>query len=51
MERTLEEFRGFISCLDRAKEMGIIFGVGAWSMGDIKGMPMMKEAFEMGRGI
>jgi len=34
MERTLEEFRGFTSCLNRAKEKGVIYGVGAWNIGD-----------------
>jgi len=51
MDRTLEEFRGFISCLDEAKEKGIIYGVGVWNMGDIKGKPMMREAFEIGSRI
>jgi multimeric flavodoxin WrbA len=49
MERTLEGFRGFTSCLEGAKEKGIIYGTGAWNMGDIKGHPAMKQAYEMGR--
>ena len=36
MERTLEEFRGFTTCLNGAKEKGIIYGTGAWNVGDIK---------------
>ncbi len=51
MERTLEEFRGFMSCLEGAKEKQIIYGVGAWNAGDIKGMPAMKEAYEAGNRI
>jgi multimeric flavodoxin WrbA len=51
MERTLEEFRGFMSCLDGAKEKGVIYGVGAWNIGDIKGKPAMEEAFEAGNRI
>lgn len=51
MTRTLEGFRGFTSCLSGAKEKGIIYGTGAWNIGDIKGKPAMKEAFEMGRTI
>jgi multimeric flavodoxin WrbA len=47
MERTLEEFRGFTYCLDRANEKGIVYGTGAWNMGDIKGKPAMKHAYEM----
>jgi multimeric flavodoxin WrbA len=51
IERTLEEFRGFMSCLDEAKERRIIYGVGAWSIGDIKGKPAMEEAFKAGNRI
>lgn len=51
MERTLEGFRGFTSCLERAKEKGIIYGTGAWNMGDIKGSKAMKQAYEMGKTI
>lgn len=50
MEKALEGFRGFTQdCLDGAKERGIIYGTGAWNIGDIKGKPAMKEAFEMGK--
>ncbi|MEN6328944.1 MAG: hypothetical protein ABFC91_01450 [Methanobacteriaceae archaeon] len=37
MERTIEGFRGFTSVLSGAKEKGIIYGTGAWNIGDIKG--------------
>lgn len=48
MERTLEGFRGFTSCLTGVKEKGIIYGTGAWNVGEIKGTPAMKEAYDMG---
>jgi multimeric flavodoxin WrbA len=51
MERTLESFRGFTSCLNGAKEKGVIYGVGAWHVGDIKGSDTMKQAVEMGKAI
>lgn len=52
MERTLEGFRGFTEdCLDGAKEKGIVYGTGAWQMGDIKNSPAMQEAYEMGRAV
>ena len=51
MERTLEGFRGFTSCLEGAKEKGIIYGTGAWNMGDIKGSKAMKQAYEMGKAV
>lgn len=51
MERTIEGFRGFISCLGGAKEKGIIYGTGTWNIGDIKGSPAMKQAYEMGKAV
>jgi multimeric flavodoxin WrbA len=51
MERTVEGFRGFTSCLNGATEKGIIYGTGAWNRGDIQGSPAMKEAFEMGKAV
>ncbi|MBF0528374.1 MAG: flavodoxin family protein [Deltaproteobacteria bacterium] len=47
--RTLEGFRGFTSCLSGAKEKGVIYGTGAWDIGDIKGSPAMTQAYEMGK--
>jgi multimeric flavodoxin WrbA len=49
MERTLEGFRGFTSCLNGAKEKGIIYGTGAWNIGEIKTSNAMMQAFEMGK--
>jgi multimeric flavodoxin WrbA len=51
MERTLEGFRGFTSCLSGAKEKGVIYGTGAWNIGDIKTSEAMKQAFEMGKAV
>jgi multimeric flavodoxin WrbA len=51
MERTLEEFRGFTSCLDEPEEKGIIYGVGAWNKGEIKPMPVMEEAYTTGKTV
>lgn len=51
MERTLEGFRGFTTCLSGAKEKGIIYGTGAWKIGDIKGSEAMKQAYEMGKTV
>ncbi|MGB9928847.1 MAG: flavodoxin family protein [Methanosarcina sp.] len=51
MERTIEGFRGFTSCLEGAKEKGIIYGTGVWQMGDIKGHPAINQAYEMGKNI
>ena len=49
LERTLESFRGFTSCLSGAREKGVIYGTGAWNIGDIKKSPAMGQAYEMGK--
>lgn len=51
MERTLEGFRGFTSCLPGADEQGVVYGTGAWKMGDIKGSKAMSQAYEMGKKV
>ena len=51
LERTIEGFRGFTSCLPGAKEKGIVYGTGAWEVGDIEYRPAMKEAYEMGKAV
>lgn len=51
MERTIEGFRGFTYCLDNATEKGIIYGVGAWQAGEIKGKPSMHEAYNFGKNV
>jgi len=51
MERTIEGFRGFTSCLSKPKEKGIIVGTGVFEKGDVKGKPVMNEAFEMGKNV
>ncbi len=50
MQKTIESFRAFTAdCLDGAKEKGIIYGTGAWNIGDIKNSPAMQEAYNMGK--
>jgi len=51
MERTMEEFRGFTSCLEGAKEKGVVYGTGVWEKGEVIDKPLMKEAFQMGFSI
>jgi multimeric flavodoxin WrbA len=51
LERTIEGLRGFISCLTGAQEKGVIYGTGAWNMGDIKKSSAMDEAYEMGKAL
>ena len=49
LDRTLEGFRGFMSCLPGAKEKGVIYGTGAWNFGDIKSSPAMAQARALGK--
>jgi multimeric flavodoxin WrbA len=51
IDRTVEEFRGYLSCLTGATEKGIICGTGAWAKGDIRKSQAMSEAYEAGKGI
>ena len=50
-ERTLECFRGYADCVEGAKEMGVIYGIGVFEPGTVKDTPAFKEAYEMGRGV
>ena len=49
MERTIECFRGFAFCLEGSVEKGVVYGVGAWNKGEIKALPSMAQAYEMGK--
>ena len=52
MRRTIEGFRGFTEdCLPNAREKGIIYGTGAWKIGEIKNSPAMKQSYEMGKNV
>ena len=50
-ETTLNCFRGYADCVEGAKEMGIIYGMGAFEKGEIKEKSAMFEAYEMGKSI
>jgi len=51
MEPAIAGFRAFTSCLPGAKEKGIVYGTGAWEIGDILTRPAMKQAYEMGKAL
>lgn len=52
LERIMEAFRGFTEdCLEDAREAGIIYGTGAWQIGEIKATPAYEEAYKMGKRI
>ncbi len=52
LNRTVESFRGFTEdCLDNANEIGIIYGVGAWHVGEIENTSAYNDAYELGKKI
>lgn len=50
-ETTVACLRGYADCVEGAKEMGIIYGIGAYEKGEILAHPAMDEAYEMGKGV
>lgn len=50
-ETMVASLRGFTCCVPESKEGGILMGIGANEAGDVKDMPVMKEAYEMGKNI
>lgn len=52
MQRTISGFRGFTEdCLPNPHEKGIVYGTGAWQIGEIKHSPAMRQAYEMGKSV
>lgn len=51
MERMIEGFRGFLDCLEGARERDTIYGLGVWKMHEIDGHPALHEAYEAGRKL
>lgn len=51
MQRTVESLRGFTSCLSGARERGIVYGLGAWKVGEIDGNPAMRNAYDLGKKV
>lgn len=50
-DTTLACFRGYADCVEGAVEKGVIIGAGVHEVGAIKGSPVMKEAYEMGKNV
>lgn len=50
-ETTIQCFRGYADCVDGAKEMGIIYGMGAFEKGEVIGTKAMLDAYEMGKNL
>lgn len=50
-ETTIQCFRGYADCVEGAKEMGIIYGMGVYEKGEIKDTKAMNQAYEMGKNV
>lgn len=50
-ETTLACFRGYADCVEGAREMGVLYGTGAYEKGEINALPVTKEAYEMGKRV
>lgn len=48
LERTIEAFRSFTMCLNGAEERGVLYGTGAWNIGDLT-EAVKTEAYNMGK--
>lgn len=50
-ETTIECLRGYAKCVEGAKEMGIIYGLGVLKKGEIINTKAMTEAYDMGKSV
>ena len=52
MQKAIDFFRGFtLDCLEGTKERGILYGLGIWHKGEVKGTKYMAEAYDMGKNV
>lgn len=51
MERTIDTFQGFLDCLNNPTIKGVVYGLGVWHVGDIKGNKSLAESYQMGKQI
>lgn len=49
--RTLEEFHGFLDCLDGSVEKGHIAAGGVWKKGDVQNTAFVDTAYKMGKSV
>ena len=50
-DTTFACFRGYADCVEGAKEMGVIYGTGAYEKGEIRNTPAFAQAYEMGKKV
>lgn len=51
LERTVDEFQGFLDCLENPTRKGVVYGKGVWKVGEVKETPAMREAFDLGKNV
>lgn len=51
LDRTVEEFRGFLECLENPSEKGIIRATGVWKKGEVESTDYPKIAYEIGKSV
>lgn len=50
-ETTINCFRGYADCVNGAKEMGIVYGMGVYEKGEVKNTKAMLESYEIGKSV
>ena len=50
-ETTINCFRGYADCVNGAKEMGIVYGMGVYEKGEVKNTKAMLDAYKMGKSV
>ena len=51
MDSAIRGLEGWISCFEKARLAGVVFGGGADAIGTIQGNPALKDAYEMGQQV
>ncbi len=51
LQVAIETFRGFISCFENVTESGMVLGMGTTEKGDVKELPVMQQAYELGKTV
>ena len=51
MQRVVDNFSGFLDCLENPVVKGTVFCGGVWHVGEIKGKAALQEAYDMGKNV
>lgn len=50
-ETTIQCFHGYAACIEGAKEMGIVYGMGVYEKGEVDNTKAITDAFELGHNL